>query len=443
MPEPDAGKGFGRLIRSIQAEERLPSISSAVFREGEVAWSEAVGLADTATEEEATPDHQYRIGSITKTFTAVCIMQLRDAGELELDDPLDRHIPEGPRGPTLRRLLSHLSGLQREIPGEIWESMESPTREELLAELAGVEQVLAPGRLWHYSNLGFALLGEIVARRSGTPYEHYVRERLLEPLGLTRTTWQAAPPVAKGYFVHPYMEQTILERYDVDLRGGSAAGALWSTAADLCRWGMFLADPDPAILAAETVEEMRSLQVMADPQGWTLGWGLGLMLFRRGDRVLVGHNGGMPGHVAHLSVAPKERVGSATLIASTAPGKEVVRAVLGLTEKAVETFPAAPSVWRPEAPPPAEIEPLLGRWWSEGGEFVFSYRAGMLEARIATAPRELEPTVFEPDGADRFRARSGLEAGELLRVVRDDHDEVVKLYWATYPFTRSPQVFGS
>ena len=147
-----------------------------MFRDGGVLWRGALGSADVERGEEATPEHAYRIGSITKSFTAVCILQLRDAMVLGLDDPLRAHIPEAPVGLTVRDALSHLSGLQREPPGEIWETMTPPSREELLAGLEDAERVLRPGEAWHYSNLAFGLLGEVVARRSESGYEDALRD---------------------------------------------------------------------------------------------------------------------------------------------------------------------------------------------------------------------------------------------------------------------------
>ena len=140
----------------------MPSVSAAVFRDGETLWEQAVGHADAEAKRDATPETQYRIGSITKTFTAVGIMQLRDAGALSLDDPLTAHLPESAHGPTIGRMLTHSSGLQREPPGEIWETMKAPSREDLLAGTAEAEQVLDPGTWWHYSNLAFALLGDFI-----------------------------------------------------------------------------------------------------------------------------------------------------------------------------------------------------------------------------------------------------------------------------------------
>src|SRR5215216_1809382 len=184
-PEPTGLAGELRaIVAKAQSERRLPSVAAGVVRSGEIVWADAVGLADVEQGEEATPEHQYRIGSITKTFTAVAVMQLRDAGELELEDRLDAHLDVPARGDlTLRRMLSHGSGLQREIPGDVWETLEFPSStEELLSTLEASESVLASGERWHYSNLAFILLGETIARLAGMPYEDYVEQRILQPL---------------------------------------------------------------------------------------------------------------------------------------------------------------------------------------------------------------------------------------------------------------------
>ena len=121
-------------------------------------------------------------------------MRLRDEGRLSLDDRLDLHLDGAEHGLTIRGLLSHLSGLQREVPGNVWETLEMPTREELLPRLAEAEKPLAPGAYLHYSNLAYVLLGEVVERLSGMTYERYVEQRLLQPVGLARTSWQDSAP---------------------------------------------------------------------------------------------------------------------------------------------------------------------------------------------------------------------------------------------------------
>ena len=186
-----------RLLAERQAD-RLPSVAAAVARDGEIVWSNAIGSADLDAGRDATPDTQYRIGSITKTFTAVSIMQLRAAGELDLDDRLEQHLDGVANGtPTIRRMLAHLSGLQREA-GEMFVTGESPTEEQLVESMATMEFVSKPAEQHHYSNLAFALLGQVVARKSGEPYTTYVDERIIRPLGLGRTTWTPQEPKAQG-----------------------------------------------------------------------------------------------------------------------------------------------------------------------------------------------------------------------------------------------------
>ena len=239
-------------------------------------WSGATPSVSPTSEEqtEATPDTQYAVASITKTFTAASVFQQRDEGKLELDEPLSRYLPEAAHGsPTLRRMLAHASGLQREPPGEVWETLEFPAEEELLARLGEAEQVLAGGAAWHYSNLAYALLGHVVARVSGTPFRDYVAERLLRPVGLTRTTWGPEAPAAKPYFVEPYSD-AVRREPELELGGKGGESGLYSTVGDLARWGSFLVDPDEAVLGPQSVAEMHELQIMAEPD-WTLGWGLG------------------------------------------------------------------------------------------------------------------------------------------------------------------------
>ena len=116
---------------------------------------------------------------------------------------------------------------------------------------------------------------------------------------------------------------------------------------------------------------------------------------------------------------------------------------LALAEATLELEPAEPEPWRPGEAPPDDVRPLLGRWWSEGEEFVFAWRGGRLEARAAALAAWRPPAVFEREGDDSWRTVSGRERGELLRVVRDEGGAVTKLYWATYPLTRDQRAFGA
>jgi CubicO group peptidase (beta-lactamase class C family) len=428
-----------RRVGQAQLDWRTPSISTAVVRKGEQVFAHSVGLADVAGETAPTDDTQYRMGSITKTFTAVLLLALRDEGRLGLEDPLDRHLPGTRHGAvTLRQLVTHLSGLQREPVGDIWYTLEVPDRAALLDGFELAEAVSPPHRRLHYSNLAFSILGEVVARVDGRPWEDALRARILEPLGMTRTSIDPVAPRAVGYLTDPYADRVRAEP-DFPVKALAPAAQLWSTAADLGRWATFIADPPAEVLAADTVEEMCHPHVMWDVDGWNLAWGLGFMLLRSGDRILVGHEGAMPGFLAGVFTRRADGVGAVALTNVTSggdPGQlaaELVTAVL-------DAEPSAPEPWAPGPPVDAEVEPLLGRWWSEGTEFVFVWKGGRLEARIAANPART--AVFAAEGHDLWRTESGREAGEILRVVRDAEGGVVRLHWATYAFTRDPRVFG-
>ena len=418
----------------------MPSVSTTVFRGGAILWQEALGLAGVEPDEGATPQHQYRVGSITKTFTAVLVMQLRDAGKLELTTPLRELVREAPAGPTVADALSHLSGLQREPPGEIWETLVQPDTAELIAGLAEAEQVLAPAYRWHYSNLAYGVLGTVVERVGGDAYANALRERILEPLELRRTTLVPEVPYAQGFFVEPYSDGVRPETH-VELPETTAAlGQLWSTVGDLARWGSFLASGHDSVLPRSTLDEMAFVRTMVDHRRWTLAWGLGLELYRRGDHVLAGHGGAMPGFLAGLAVERGERVGAAVLTNSSA-GPDPEALAVDLACLALDANGGDREHWRPDGGAPAELEPLLGRWWSEGRELVFSYRGGRLQARLVGGPEGRDTSWFEPDGDDRWRVREGRELGELLRVVRDEQGVPTKLYLATYPLTRDAAIF--
>ena len=421
-----------RLVRHEQRSQRLPSITAAVVRGGETVWETAVGAAEVREQRVASADTQYRVGSITKTFTAAAIMQLRDDGKLDLEDTLDTHVEGAAHAPTLRRLLSHTSGLQRETHDDAWLHARFAAVPELLETLDRAEQVLPPGSRFHYSNLAFALLGIVVERVSGVPYAEYVRQRLLQPLGLTRTSFEPAAPAATGYLVQPYVEG-VWDEAPVETGAWIAAGQLWGTVRDLCRWAWFLAEPDESVLKRESVEEMRTVQSIDDHVRWTGGYGLGLMLRRDGERILVGHGGSMPGFIAGVYVSPADKIGAATLTnSSSAMLGDVTLKLVAATH---ERWPVPPEPWRVEEPPPDDVLPLLGIWFMEGEQFVLSWRKGTLEARFPDDPEWKPPAVFRRESADRWRVVSGWEEGELLRV------EPERLVFSGYPVTREPKLW--
>ncbi|MGI5236745.1 serine hydrolase domain-containing protein [Dactylosporangium sp. CA-139066] len=438
---------YQRMVQKVQADGRVPGISVAVHRADRPLWTYQVG-------EGVDAGSQLRMGSITKTFTAVLVMQCRDDGLLELGDPIARHLPVKAHGElTVGRMLSHLSGLQREPYGDMWDTMQAPDVETLLAQLDRAEQVLPPGRRFHYSNLAIALLGHLVGRLRGGTWEEALRERILEPLGLHDVAVTPRRPIP-GYQVDAWSDYAHPEPLD-DFGAIGPAAQLWSTAADLARWAAFLADPremDPngTVLSAATVEEMRVPQAVTEDVLWARAFGLGLIVQPQpgAERVVhVGHDGAMPGFLA----AAYGRVGGSgtpkglavASLGSSGTAGEVTELPHELLAAVVEHDPADIEPWVPGPAAPPEYRSALGRWWGEGFEYTFSWHDGTLHARAVEAVAKRPPAVFAPvDGEpDVFRTVSGREAGELLRLTRDADGRVVRMHWATYRFTRGQEAF--
>jgi CubicO group peptidase (beta-lactamase class C family) len=437
-----AGLERDLLARVVTAQRawRSPGVSVGVVRDGRLVWSAHVGSARLGSQPvAATDDTQFMIGSVTKTFTALAVMSLRDEGLLSLDDTLETYVP-GTRHARvpLRQMLAHASGLQREPVGNIWESLVAPEREEFLAGVEQAEQVLPAHHAFHYSNLAYGLLGQVVERVTGRDWEHVVRERVLEPLGMSRTGLTPAGDRALGYQVDPYAG-TASEEPLFTLNATAPLGGLWSTVADMSRYAAYVASPDDRVVRPQTVEEMCRPIIMTDVDGWSGAYGLGFGMGRRGDRVYVGHGGAMPGFLTGLRVRRKEGVG-AIVLANATSGALTLGLATDLVEAVVDAEPSLAAAWVPETEQPALAE-LLGLWWSEGSPITYFVRDGELWSRLVD-DEPLSETRYAAEGSDRFRAVAGRERGEVLEVVRAGDGSVDKLYFATYAVTRAPLAFA-
>ncbi|BCB79354.1 serine hydrolase domain-containing protein [Phytohabitans flavus] len=439
------------MAQQVQAEARVPALSAALHRADRPLWQVQVGAAG--------PVSQFRIGSVTKTFTAVLVLQARDDGLLDLDDPIGRHLDLPAHGELpVRRLLSHTSGLQREPYGDVWDTLLAPDADRLLAELDRAERVLPPARRYHYSNLGMSLLGHAVGRLRGGTWAEVLQDRILRPLGLGATTVQPTDHGVTGYLVEAYSDNAKPEP-PADFAGVGPAGQLWSTAADMARWAAFLADPaalDPGadVLAPSTLDEMSWPLTTTDQALWSVGFGLGLILIPQGERIVhVGHDGAMPGFLAGVygrRPAPAglgdgtPRAMGCAVLGSSGTAIATTELPHKLLAAAVEDDPADVPPWTPGEPVPEAYRSVLGRWWGEGFEYVFFWRDGALRARGADDAPGRPPAVFAPlpDRPDVLRGVQGRETGELLRLTRDAEGTVVRMHWATYRFTRDQQTFA-
>ena len=451
-------KRVDEIVARTQTDGRAPSLVAAVVRDGAVAHVTSASSSSAAASDTPGPDRdtQYRIGSITKSLTAAVVLCLRDDDRLGLDDPLERHLPGTGLGTVpLRQLLAHAGGLQREPDGQWWERAAGSSLATLLEGLTPAKLAFSPYQRFHYSNLAYALLGGVVERVTGQPWWEVVSSRLLGPLGLKRTTYSPEEPFARGYVVHPW-HGTLREEPRHDAGAMAPAGQLWSTAADLARWAAVLASPsgsapvlsppvakpDAPVLAPSTLDEMARPAVIEDPDAWTHGYGLGLQLWRRGERVFIGHTGSMPGYLAVLAVHRATRT-AVVAFANTyslrgtgigATGQSILEAVLDS-----EPAPARPA-WQPGAAPPDDVAPLCGRWWWMGREYEAGWDTERSELVITELRRgvDTEEWRFTRESAQRWRGRTGENAGEVLTPLTDDSGHVTALEIATAVYTRDP-----
>jgi CubicO group peptidase (beta-lactamase class C family) len=412
---------YARTARA-QRDGRVPGLVAGVVRDGGLAWSAARG--DVA---EPHRDVAHRLGSITKTVAAITVMRLRDEGRLDLADPLETHLPGTPLGDrTLGQLLSHMGGATSESPGGWWERTPGTTLEGL--GLSHADAVLAPARRFHYSNLGFGLLGELVARARGRSWAEVARDEVLLPLGMTRTTPRPVAPAAQGFAVHPWADVRAPEP-EFDAVVMAPAGQLWASATDLARLGAFLIGDTGDVLAPATLEEMTVPSGIdaGDAPGWS-SYGLGVQVRRvESGATLVGHGGSMPGFLAGLWVDREERTGALALANTTSGLDGGLPAALLADVKAAE--PHVVEAWRP-APSPVPVE-LLGPWyWGPSPYALRAVPGGMLH--LGGLGRPGRSSRFRPGPDGTWIGMDGYFAGETLRL------DPVALNLATFVFTRTP-----
>lgn len=418
-----------RRLAAEQAQRRLPSVAAALVRDGRRVWSAAVGHPTARPDSPvSTTDTQYRIGSLTKTFVAVQVMRLRDEGLVGLADPIERHLPELDLPVSIAQLLSHTSGLQAETDGPWWERTAG---DDWAALRPSCRLVHAPGTRFHYSNVGFGVLGELVARRRGAPWSDVVRTEVLDPLGMRRTTPRPVAPVAPGLAVHPFADLLHAEP-EHDAAAMAPAGQLWSTVDDLSRWAAFAAGHtadvlDPATLA----ESQRAVALWDDPTNtWATAHALGWQVSVEDGRRFVGHGGSMPGFLAQLRVDVESGDGVVVLANATSGLGPLAADLLALF---AEREPAAVTPWTARGDQIDDLD-VAGDWFWGTARFTATLSG---EHLVLGEPGVGRGARFERDG-DRWRGMEGYYSGEHLVVHQDASGVPRRLELASFVFTRTP-----
>lgn len=360
--DPDVASSLNLLESWIEARMEYkndPGLAVGIIYDQELIWAKGFGWSDTEKKIAATPRTIYRIGSITKLFTATAVMQLRDREKLRLDDPIVKYIPgfeiqsRYPEAPpiTVRHLLTHTSGLPREAAFPYWTDHIFPSRDEIIEGLRGQETTFPSETKYKYSNLALALAGEVVTAASGEPYEQFIEKNILEPLGMTDTsvnlTAGRKDRLAAGCSRRLADGKRTVMPY-TDAKGIAPAANMSSTVEDLARFIslQFRNDPPggPQILKPSTLREMHRVHWLLP--GWRAGRGLGFSVRRFGDKTLVGHAGWVAGYQTQIGFVPEDKIGAVVLTSADdgQPGTILEQALTVVT-------PAILRAVRPEAAP--------------------------------------------------------------------------------------------
>lgn len=397
-----------------RAYDEIPGMSAAIVKDQELLWSGGSGYADPATKRAATADTIYSICSVSKLFTSVAVMQLRDAGKLAIDDPVSKHLPwfsvqpASDSGPvTIAGVLTHSSGLPRESDYPYWTgSFEFPTHEQIIERLKSQKALYPSDTYFQYSNLGLTLAGEIVAAESGQPYAQYVRSKILEPLHLDSTTpeiplAEKGKRLAVGYSAKR-RDGSRAALAPFQARGIAPAAGFASTATDLAKfaeWQFRAIDHrDDSILNGRTLREMYRVH-WVDPDFQTF-WGLGFAVRKSDDdKVFVGHGGSCPGFRTDLAIKPDEKV--AVIVLANASGVNAGR--YGRTLYDI-VAPALSN--KSEAVTDASLTPLLGSYdsfpWS-GEELYFSWGGELASVALPTMTPIKDMDRYRKTGPNTFR----------------------------------------
>jgi len=463
-----------RAVEDLQ----IPGVAIGVVDGEDLAYSEGLGHADIESGRRQDPALRQRIGSITKTMVGLCAMALVDEGRLTLDDRVVDHIPEvtfhGDGGAiNVRHLLTHTSGIgEVAMPEEMKDSgatlwSDTPDKDVLGLFPKGITVDVPPGSKWAYANLGFALLGEIVARAERQSIAEVLDRRVFKPLGMTCTDLldEPHPDLTTPYHTPPNDDareiaarsgtpiedeptidgRNIKGRFQY-IRGGGAAGAVQSTVPDMARYASALLRQGEGIVRPQTFTEMTSAQYELDPR--MESWGLSFQRFERFGRRMFGHGGGVAGGwnsmllidpdadlalIVHANLASEDvgrftsRVLAAVLDVRPAPlAGDVAPDVLASAPGVYEAVPGVLTNFR--------VMGGMGRIQikAEDGALVLRSRRGPWKTGVRLRPGDpadagylrLEDDALEPsrmvlirDGDGRV---TGLQLDRLVRMTRTD-----------------------
>jgi CubicO group peptidase (beta-lactamase class C family) len=413
-----------------QAYLRIPGVQVSVLYGDEIVLSAAYGHADVEHDVELTPQHLFRVASHSKTFTATAVMQLVEAGSLTLDDKAGRWLKwlQSPVADvTLREMLGHSSGMFRDSPdSDFWQlSRPFPDEEELRSmALSPDASVLPPNERFKYSNIAYSLLGLVIEACSGMPYAEYLMSRVVRPLGLTKT----GPELdvgRSGQYATAYSGLAYAPARrpiaPVDTRAMASATGFFSTAEELCRYfsAHFTGDERLVSDASKRLMQHQWWEVDRTPDS---GYGFGFAVTKVGERRLLGHGGGFPGHITRTLFDPDARLVVSVLTnAIDGPAQELANGVVKLIDLAA-SLPAAEDTGQ---------ERFCGRYanlWSVFDVASLSGQLVLLNPQVADPSELFSDLVVAGDTTLRVSAGPGYgSVGEPMSYTFSDDGQVLSI----------------
>lgn len=422
------GNAYEALMKAYDEQGKF-SGTALVAHKGEVVFRKAYGLANREHDAATTPETVFRIGSMTKSFTAVAIMQLAEAGRLSIDAPLNQFVPDYAQGKsiTLRHLLSNTSGIPDYILTPEYETVKKRhlTTQELMELFWDKPLLFAPGAGFHYSNSGWVLLGYVLEVVTGKPYEQVIKEQIFAPSGMMHSGYAWEQPFIKNRALgYADTGAGVLNAEYIDETTMHAAGGLYSTIDDLLNFDQAL--HDGKLLKPATLAQMG--EVVAKE-----GYGLGWELYKLYERRVVAHSGGLPGYVSNLARFPDDNL---TIILLSNLGSAA-------TPQITEAL-AAIALGEPYQLPTAytfiDLDPALLADYAGNYSVTFFGRTSILNFAVESGKltmdvKGLPKTIANAISENRFYARS---KGDIdMQFLRDTGGRVdrIAMNWAGHEQT--------
>lgn len=434
---------YATWVRFTMRQKHQPGLAAGIVYDGELLWGSGFGYADIEAKTPVTLDTRLRIASISKTFTAVAILKMRDAGALSLDDPVAKYLDwfelryEGAPEITIRNLLTHTSGLPRDSHNPMWTECDAPEWDEFVHELKSRPPTRPPYDEFAYSNVGYSLLGGIIEAVSGQSWADYLQRNIVDPLGMTETRpvpQSDDPLLATGYSQLDDGYQRKAMPFFL-MNGFEASANFASSINDLVKYAAFhLTEEENAVLSPHSLRDMHRIHWL-EPT-WSSGYGLGSMQYKLEDWSISGHGGGYPGYLTGFTLCREQS--TALIVLTNALGsapteyinqgyKLVLPEIIKATEK-----PA------PEADPAWQI--YLGEYVHEWGYEKVILRGGQLQI-VSLDAMEYPPVILEPTEAEHvFTIQEQGGSNETLRFELDGAGAVLRMWLRNeYAFKKSGQ----